>query len=277
MPAGGTTRTSGSTTPRCACSRSTGFEQVSVGQIVAGAGVTGPTFYAHYQSKEHLVMQLPTAEELTALLSTQPADLPVGERIRRAVPVWFASWTRSTARPSAVEVIATTPSDAGRRVRAHHRRDGHRRDWRAASGTTTHRRIYDTALQLFQEHGFEQVSVGQIADGAGRLGADVLRALPVQGTHRHAAAVGGRLRGTARRPAGRTRRWPTGSGVPSRCGCRQWTPEFREDALARWRIVAATPSLRTRAAEFERATGGVVADALPDEPARRCGRPTRSS
>ena len=38
-------------------------------------------------------MQVPTAEELTALLATQPADLRVGERIRRAVPVWFAHWT----------------------------------------------------------------------------------------------------------------------------------------------------------------------------------------
>jgi len=46
----------------------------------------------------------------------------------------------------------------------------------------------------------------------------------------------------------------------------QWTPEFREDALARWRIVAATPALRVRAAEFERTTGGVIADALPTEP-----------
>jgi hypothetical protein len=46
----------------------------------------------------------------------------------------------------------------------------------------------------------------------------------------------------------------------------QWSPEFREDALVRWRIVAATPSLRTRAAEFERTSGGVVAEALPTEP-----------
>jgi hypothetical protein len=46
----------------------------------------------------------------------------------------------------------------------------------------------------------------------------------------------------------------------------QWSAEFREDALARWRIIAANPSLRTRAAEFERTSGGVVADALPTKP-----------
>jgi AcrR family transcriptional regulator len=113
-----------------------GFEQVSVGQIAAGAGVSVPTFYAHYPSKEHLVMQLPTAEEMNALLATQPAGLPVADRIRRAMPVWFASWG----------------------------------------------------------------------------------------------------------------------------------PEYRAVHLARWKVIATTPALRTRAAEFERATAGMVADALPDRP-----------
>jgi AcrR family transcriptional regulator len=88
-----------------------GFEQVSVGQIAGGAGVSVPTFYAHYQSKEHLVMQVPTAEEMTALLSTQPAELPVGERIRLAVPAWFATWTPEYREAQLVRwrVIATTP------------------------------------------------------------------------------------------------------------------------------------------------------------------------
>jgi AcrR family transcriptional regulator len=113
-----------------------GFEQVNVGQIATGAGVSVPTFYAHYPSKEHLVMQLPTAEEMNALLATQPADLPVADRIRQAMPVWFASWT----------------------------------------------------------------------------------------------------------------------------------PELREVQLARWKVIATTPTLRTRAAEFERTTAGMIADALPAQP-----------
>jgi AcrR family transcriptional regulator len=89
-----------------------GFEQVSVGQIASAAGVTGPTFYAHYPSKEHLVMQLPTADELSALLGSVPGDLSVGERIRRAVPVWFASWTPEfrEAQLARWRVIATTPA-----------------------------------------------------------------------------------------------------------------------------------------------------------------------
>jgi AcrR family transcriptional regulator len=113
-----------------------GFEQVNVGQITAGAGVSVPTFYAHYPSKEHLVMQLPTAEEMNALLAGQPGDLPVGKRIRQAMPEWFATWD----------------------------------------------------------------------------------------------------------------------------------PEYREVQLARWKIIASTPTLRNRAAEFERTTAGMVADALPAQP-----------
>jgi AcrR family transcriptional regulator len=110
-----------------------GFERVNVGQIAAGAGVSVPTFYAHYPSKEHVVMQLPTADEVAALIATQPAELSVAERLRRAAPTWFASWT----------------------------------------------------------------------------------------------------------------------------------PEFRDAQLARWRVIAKTPTLRTRAAEFERTTAGLVTDALP--------------
>jgi AcrR family transcriptional regulator len=118
-----------------------GFEQVSVGQIAAGAGVSVPTFYAHYSSKEHIVMQLPTAEEMTALLGTQPAHLPISDRMRRAAPEWFGTWT----------------------------------------------------------------------------------------------------------------------------------PEYREAQLVRWRVIATTPSLRTRAAEFERTTAGMVAAALPATPGARLG------
>ena len=89
-----------------------GFDRVSVGQIAAGAGVSVPTFYAHYPSKEHIVMQVPTAEDIAALLATQPADLPIGVRIRRATPHYFAQWD-GDMRDAALarwRIIATTPS-----------------------------------------------------------------------------------------------------------------------------------------------------------------------
>jgi len=72
--------------------REHGFDAVNVGQIARGAGVSVPTFYAHYPSKEHVVMQLPTADEVNALVAALPAELPLRERIRQAVPVWLSSW-----------------------------------------------------------------------------------------------------------------------------------------------------------------------------------------
>jgi len=110
-----------------------GFERVNVGQIAAGAGVSVPTFYANYPSKEHIVMQLPTAEQMHELLATQPGDLPLRERLSRIAAIWLG----------------------------------------------------------------------------------------------------------------------------------QWGPEEREDLLARWRITAPTPPLRTRAAEFERISAGMIAEGLP--------------
>jgi len=88
-----------------------GFERVSVGMIASGAGVSVPTFYAHYPSKEHIVMQLPTAQEMHVLLAEQPAGLPTSERIRMAVPAWFASWSPEfrEAQLARWKVIAATP------------------------------------------------------------------------------------------------------------------------------------------------------------------------
>jgi AcrR family transcriptional regulator len=88
-----------------------GFEQVSVGQIAAGAEVSVPTFYSHYPSKEHLIMQLPTAAEMHALLASQPAELPVADRIRRAMPVWFGTWDDEyrALQLARWRIIASTP------------------------------------------------------------------------------------------------------------------------------------------------------------------------
>jgi len=89
-----------------------GFDAVSVGQIAGAASVSVPTFYAHFQSKEHIVMQLPTAHDFAALLATQPTDLPLSERIRLAVPLWLSTWTPEF-REDALErwsIVAATPA-----------------------------------------------------------------------------------------------------------------------------------------------------------------------
>jgi AcrR family transcriptional regulator len=119
-----------------------GFEAVSVGTLAKEAGVSVPTFYAHFPGKEHVVLQLPAPEQMAELAAGQPADLPLADRVRRAAHAWLSAWS----------------------------------------------------------------------------------------------------------------------------------PEMVEDILARWRIVAATPALRNRAAEFERTTAGMLAGAMPGD-----GRTTLSS
>lgn len=61
-----------------------GFDQVSVGAIATASGVSVPTFYAHYPSKEHLVMRLTAPEQVAALIAAQPLTLRLAARIRGA-------------------------------------------------------------------------------------------------------------------------------------------------------------------------------------------------
>jgi AcrR family transcriptional regulator len=70
-----------------------GYESVNVGQIAAGADVSVPTFYAHYASKEHILMQLPTAEEMNALVAALPTELPLRERLKHAPHIWASTWS----------------------------------------------------------------------------------------------------------------------------------------------------------------------------------------
>ena len=89
-----------------------GFERVNVGQIASGAGVSVPTFYAHYPSKEHIVMQLPTTEQMAALLSTQPSELPLRDRLVGIAPIWFAQWSHDEREDMLArwQIIASTPA-----------------------------------------------------------------------------------------------------------------------------------------------------------------------
>jgi AcrR family transcriptional regulator len=70
-----------------------GYDSVSVGQIAAAADVSVPTFYAHYASKEHILMQLPTAADMAALVAATPHDLPLRERLKHAPHIWAGTWS----------------------------------------------------------------------------------------------------------------------------------------------------------------------------------------
>jgi AcrR family transcriptional regulator len=134
-------------------------------------------------------------------------------------------------------------------------------DWRARKRDETHQRIYESAMRLFRERGYDHVSVGEIASAAGvsvptfyahfATKDHIVMPIPAQA---EIDAVLGEL------PEG----LPLGERI--RSGILAWlagyNPEEREELLQRWRIVVASPVLRNRAAEFERATAGLVLDAL---------------
>jgi AcrR family transcriptional regulator len=66
-----------------------GYDRVSVGDIASAAKVSVPTFYAHFENKEHIVMPMPTQDEVDRILSAQPTDVPLGERIRSGIMAWL--------------------------------------------------------------------------------------------------------------------------------------------------------------------------------------------
>ena len=59
-----------------------GFDEVSIGDITRAAGVSAPTFYAHFESKDHLILSLPTPEDVVRLIAAVPPDLPTPELLR---------------------------------------------------------------------------------------------------------------------------------------------------------------------------------------------------
>jgi AcrR family transcriptional regulator len=70
-----------------------GFDRVSVGDIASASKVSVPTFYAHFENKEHIVMQLPTQDAVDRILSAQPADVPLAERIRSGIMAWIGHYS----------------------------------------------------------------------------------------------------------------------------------------------------------------------------------------
>ena len=70
-----------------------GYDAVSVSEIAAAAKVSVPTFYAHYPSKEHVVLPIPDQADIDAVLASQPHDVPLAERVRRAMLAWLGQYS----------------------------------------------------------------------------------------------------------------------------------------------------------------------------------------
>lgn len=90
-----------------------GYEAVSVGRIATESGVTVPTFYAHFPAgKENVLVGMPSEAELDALIGMTPGDLPVPERLRRAIVPWLAQLDPETVAVVLARwrIVAATPS-----------------------------------------------------------------------------------------------------------------------------------------------------------------------
>jgi AcrR family transcriptional regulator len=135
-------------------------------------------------------------------------------------------------------------------------------DWRARKRDETHQRIYEKAMALFEERGFEHVNVDQIAGAAGVSVPTFYAHFPSK-EHIVIQLVPEHL--IAQALAEQPEDLPLGERIRRATPhfLANWGPEARADLLARWRIVAGTPSLRLRAAEYERTTAGQVVNALP--------------
>ena len=116
-----------------------GFENVTVNMIAEAAEVSVPTFYAHYDSKEAILMPLPAREDMYAVIAAQPNDLPGAERARGAIFQWLdmVEAHQRDAVLSRWQIIAATPSlrlrtagferaTAAMALDALHAADGHR-------------------------------------------------------------------------------------------------------------------------------------------------------
>jgi len=88
-----------------------GYEQTTVGQIAAAAGVTEMTFFRHFARKESVVLADPYDPVLAAGIAAQPVDLAPLTRAARGVREMLASLPEphTAVVRRRVRVIAASP------------------------------------------------------------------------------------------------------------------------------------------------------------------------
>jgi AcrR family transcriptional regulator len=69
-----------------------GYDEVTVAHIVAAAGVSVPTFYDHFPSKEHIVLPMPQPGDIERVLLVQDPSMPIAERLRQGILGWLAGY-----------------------------------------------------------------------------------------------------------------------------------------------------------------------------------------
>jgi AcrR family transcriptional regulator len=66
-----------------------GYDETTIADIAAAAGVTQMTFFRHFPAKELVVIDDPYDPAIAQAVAAQPGNLPVVERVRRGL---LAAW-----------------------------------------------------------------------------------------------------------------------------------------------------------------------------------------
>ncbi|GHE09715.1 TetR/AcrR family transcriptional regulator [Klenkia taihuensis] len=134
-------------------------------------------------------------------------------------------------------------------------------DWRALKRDATRRRLTESAYELIAEHGYEAVSVADIAEAAD---VSVPTFYAYFRTKEHVVLPDQDLAWIS----GHLSRTPADLPLPERIrvGLHAIVAEIeqhaRAESIRRWELVRAEPALRRRAYERERASAGALAEVL---------------
>ena len=69
-----------------------GFDSVSVSAIATAARVSVPTFYAHYPSKDRIVLHVPDHEEMRTIVKEHSSAPSVTEQAEAMIRAWMTSF-----------------------------------------------------------------------------------------------------------------------------------------------------------------------------------------
>lgn len=92
--------------------RRDGFENVKVEAVAKAAGVSVPTFYAHFPSREAMLMPLPPRDDIAAAFAAQRGHQSVGDRARAVILAWLGQ-LNTYVRDDVLtrwQIIAETPA-----------------------------------------------------------------------------------------------------------------------------------------------------------------------
>jgi AcrR family transcriptional regulator len=110
-----------------------GYDETTIADIAAAAGVTQMTFFRHFPAKELVVVDDPYDPAIAHAVAVQAADLPVVERVRRGL---LAAWEQLEDAEEAEFRLRLRIGAAHHRLRARMRENNARTEAAIATALT---------------------------------------------------------------------------------------------------------------------------------------------